>query len=422
MARWWLVALIILGAAPAAAGAWAAGGAPVLRAAGGAPVVIGAIYPTGGGQGIGGRDEFRGVSLAAEYVNMRGGLRGRRIEVWLERADSYDAAPDAVERLAAAGVTIVVGSHGSTISRPAAETASRLGVLFWETGAVGQFSMATAPGERVFRFAPTGASLGRAAVLFVQEQLVPRMKPGRAWRYAVAYVDDVYGRAVGQGAIAELRASGLPLVAALPYDLLRVNFDELAGRIKASRADVLVVASYLKDAVAMRESIVRLRVPLAVSIGTSSSYCMPDFGRLLGARAVGLFASDKPDGDIVRTDSLSPDAAHALRWARTEVRRRYGDAMSAPTLSGFAGGLALFRHVLPQARDLSATAVADTARRARAPLGSLPDGSGLAFAPQGHPDVGANLRAASVIWEWVRPGERAVVWPTAFATHPIVVR
>ena len=29
--------------------------------------------------------------------------------------------------------------------------------------------------------------------------------------------------------------------------------------------------------------------------------------------------------------------------------------------------------------------------------------------------AGANLRATSVVWEWVRPKTRAIVWPPAFA-------
>ena len=34
--------------------------------------------------------------------------------------------------------------------------------------------------------------------------------------------------------------------------------------------------------------------------------------------------------------------------------------------------------------------------------------------------VASNRAASGVIWEWVGPGTRAVVWPPAFATHPIV--
>ena len=35
-------------------------------------------------------------------------------------------------------------------------------------------------------------------------------------------------------------------------------------------------------------------------------------------------------------------------------------------------------------------------------------------------DAGANRRAAGVIWEWVAPRTRAVVWPPALATHELV--
>ena len=49
----------------------------------------------------------------------------------------------------------------------------------------------------------------------------------------------------------------------------------------------------------------------------------------------------------------------------------------------------------------------------------LANGSGVDFAPPGSVDAGSNRRAASVIWEWVAERQHAVVWPPAFATHPI---
>lgn len=383
------------------------------------PVTVGAVFPMAGGQGPGGMEEYHGVGLAAEYVNRQGGLKGRPIRLRLARADSYDAAPGAVERLAQEGITVVVGSHGSTISRPAAETASRLGIVFWETGAVGEFGMDAAGGARVFRFGPTGGALGRAAVVFVRDRLAPRLTIARPLKYAVTYVDDIYGKTVGLGAVEEVKRSGLPLAAVLPYDLARADYDDLARRIGQAGTDVLVVVAYLKDGVALRRAIVRAHVPLIATIGTSSSYCHPAFGQILGDEAVGLFASDKPDGDILRTDGLSSEAAKALLWARAVYQRRHGEAMSAAALSGFAGGLALFQHVLPRAGDLSPDAVARAALSVHLDPGMLPNGSGLAFVPPGQPDAGANAFATSVVWEWVRPRTRAVVWPPAFATHAI---
>jgi hypothetical protein len=121
-------------------------------------------------------------------------------------------------------------------------------------------------------------------------------------------------------------------------------------------------------------------------------------------------------------DRLSPQAASALRWAQAEYRRRHGAGMASPALSGFAGGVALMGHVLPAARDATPAAVAEAARSVRLPVGSLPNASGLAFGSAGSLEQGANLLATTVIWEWIRPNSRAVVWPAPFATHPIVFR
>ena len=45
-------------------------------------------------------------------------------------------------------------------------------------------------------------------------------------------------------------------------------------------------------------------MPLRAAIGTSSAFCMPAFGQLLGAASVGVFAADKPD-DAISQAALS---------------------------------------------------------------------------------------------------------------------
>jgi len=158
---------------------------------------------------------------------------------------------------------------------------------------------------------------------------------------------------------------------------------------------------------------------LITNIGTSSSYCMPAFGAALGPEAVGLFASDKLDSEYVDPAGLTPSGRVLLHRARTAYEGRYHEEMSAAALAGFSSAWALFHMVLPAAGAMTPEAAATAALQMRVPVGDLPNGSGLAFAPPGTSDPGANLRAMSVIWEWVRPGVRAVVWPQRFATAPI---
>lgn len=387
-------------------------------------LTIGAVYPTSGGQGPGGVEEFRGLTLAAALQNSQGGVHGRTIAIDLKAADSADAAPGAVAAAAADGAKVITGSYGSTISFPAAQAAYHRGLDFWETGAVGDLGMLATDvpppylGTNVFRFPPAGTVLGSSAVDFVANELKASL-PDRPLRYTVAYVNDAYGSEVGHGALDEIAKLGLTLGTGIPYDTAHADYNAMADQIAAARTDVLFVASYIDDAVSLRQAILARHVPLVANIGTSSSYCLPAFGAALGQQAVGLFASDKPDGDVLKTSNLTPEATSALQRARHEYARRWGGSMSAAALTGFAGGWALFHHVLPAAGSLTPQAIAAAARSIQLPMGALPNGSGLAFGAPGGASAGENLRALSVIWEWTAPNTRSVVWPPSYATSPI---
>lgn len=384
-------------------------------------ISIGMLYPTSGSQGVPGRQEARGVQLAMEWVNAHGGVHGRAIRLVSAAADRPEAVPSAMDALHRDGIEIAVGSHGSAMSAAAAKAATRNGMLFWETGAVGEATQpGIANGRNFFRAAPMGANLGRAAVAFIRDQVTPRLGPqGRPLRYGVAYIDDVYGRAVGAGAVEEINRSSQAFAGAFPYPAKTKDFAALAARIAAAHPDVLFVSSYVNDGVALRKEFVATHVPFVASIGTSSAYCMPEFGKRLGIDAVGLFASDKPDANVVRPDALRPATRRMLTWANDRYRDRYGASMSAPALSGFSNAYALFGRVLPRARAIVSASVAAAAVATKLPLGALPNGGGLDLAPAGAADAGENRNAISVIEEWVAPNKMEVVWPPAFATHPI---
>jgi branched-chain amino acid transport system substrate-binding protein len=382
-------------------------------------LTLGAIYPISGLQGPGGLEEANGVRLAVELANERGGVQGRPVRLQLLDVDRGDAAPRALEKLRGDGVDVVLGTYGSTISAPAAVAAQRSGMLLWETGAVGLVGTDAGAGESFFRLAPMGASLGRAAVAFVRDQLATSLGAAGPLRYAVAYVDDAYGRSVGLGAAEEARSSGQELVGTFPYSLRGLDAPALVRQIADTRPDVLFVSAYLEDGIALRKAQVSERLGLKASIGTSSSYCMPSFAHALGPAAVGLFASDKPDGREVRLDALQPEARDVLAWGRSRYRERHGEDMTPAALSGFANAWALVGHVLPVSAGPSAVAVAEAARSVKLAGGTLPNGAGLDLAGPGADDAGENRRAVSVIWQWVDATTQAVVWPPAFATRPL---
>jgi branched-chain amino acid transport system substrate-binding protein len=399
-----------------------AAGCAADRGGDGDTLTIGAIYPTSGTQGPGGVEEANGARLAVEYVNRAGGVTGKPVRLDLIDVDAGSAAPAAMEELHRRGVDVVLGTYGSTISAPAAVAAQRRGMVLWETGAVGEVSTEAGAGESFFRLAPMGAGLGRSAVAFVRDQLRPLLASGPPdLRYAVAYVDDAYGRAVGLGAVEEIERSSQTLAGTFPYDVHNLDAPGLVRDIAAARPDVLFVSAYLQDGIAIRRETVTQRVPLKASIGTSSSYCMPMFAAALGPAATGLFASDKPDAHQadLRSDALTPQAREALAWARSEYGKRFREEMTPAALSGFSNTWALVGHVLPAAGGVKPGRVAAAARSLKLSQGSLPNGAGLDLTGPGQLGAGENQGAVSVIWQWVDPKTQAVVWPPAFATRPL---
>ena len=238
-------------------------------------------------------------------------------------------------------------------------------------------------------------------------------------RFAVANVDDVYGTAVADGAVREIAARHFPFVGRFPYDARTLDAAAVVRRIAAVRPDVLFVSAYVRDGIALR----RADGPAAAAIGVEHRHLI----QLLHARlrsdvgedAVGLFASDKLDGEYVNPAGLTASGRAILDRARNAYESTFHSDMSAAALAGFSAAWALFTTVMPAASSPTPAALAAAARAVRIPMGGLPNGSGLEFAGAGSPDPGANLRAMSVIWEWVRPGVRAVVWPPRFATARI---
>jgi branched-chain amino acid transport system substrate-binding protein len=382
-------------------------------------ITVGALYPRTGPQGPGGTEELRGVQLAADWANDSTVVEGTRIKLAEVDAARAEAVPDAMESLARRGASIVLGSHGSAISAAAARVATVKKLAFFETGAVGQTAPDDSNGTNFFRLAPMGANLGRAAIDFVHDELSAKLPVHGPLRYGVAYVDDPYGRAVSQGALDAIKERGLVLAGSFPYGADAKNFAPLVSQIGAAKPDVLFSAAYVDDGVAVRKALVAAHTPLLAALGTSSSYCMQAFGDALGADAVGLFASDKPDAVDVNASALTPEGRHMLEWASKRYQAKWHQPMGAAALSGFSNAYALFVHVLPAAGNLSVPSVAKAALSVKLPQGALANGGGLDLAPPGSVDAGANRRSAGVIEEWIAPGKKATVWPPAFAEHPV---
>ena len=456
------VALTAVAILSIAVGGWRlAGGSNVIR--------IGAVFPISSNAAHLAGPELAGVQIAVDMVNADGGVRGRRVELAVRDLRSRADADKVMADLRSSGVRVVIGSYSSELSIAASEAADRAGLLYWEAGAVAD--RLTGRGlPLVFRVGASGANLGANSASFAATELAGRLgKAVGQVRVALAVADDDYANSVADAAERTAKAEGMPVVIRRSYNLTLPDWPAVMSDLKASRPDVIILASHIPDGIAFRQAMVSSGLRVGALIGSTMAECDPDFAGELGADAIGVFASDRPTAGF-RPTALLPEAGaayarFATAWAEIAAQSGgsgdasggdsygsdsygsdsyaggYGDASDAEysihgpaenataeeseeALSGFTAAWALFRHVLPGAiaapggAALDPAVVAAVARAIDLPDGSLPNGAGLRFSAS-HATLGQNERAAAVMWQWTAERTYAFVWPPTYATADV---
>jgi branched-chain amino acid transport system substrate-binding protein len=368
-------------------------------------LVLGAIYPLSGPQAPGGKAELAGVQAALKVSQAN--LRLQVID-----ATTPEAASAAVDKLVRDyRVPAILGTYGSTLSAAASARAEELKTVYWETGAVAD--PITAQRHYVFRTVATGGALGRIAVTFTHDVLMPRANVSSP-RAAVVRVNDIYGRSVGGGEQELAQTLGINVVDVIEYAPGAFDAEVIAARLAQDRIDFLWDVSYLEDGVAIWRAVLKNKVPLKAAIGTSSAFCMPEFGRRLGSDAIGVYAADKPDSDI-SASALSPSGQALLAKAKVAFG---GTTMDIPAVAGFVGGWSLFHEVMPKLnRQVTSESIRTAALNVDVPVGDSINGGGVKFAGPGALDEGQNTRAAAVVGQWQAAGVMRVIYPDAYAVR-----
>jgi branched-chain amino acid transport system substrate-binding protein len=380
-------------------------------------IKVGAVFPLTGVQAPLARHEYQGVEVARDLVNADGGVDGRPISLITRDLTAPEDAQARVDELKRAGASAVIGAYSSSLSLTASAAAQARGLLYWEAGAVAD--QLTGEGRPlVFRVGATGKNLGSLSSHFAAMVLGPRL--GRSpsqLRLALVHDDDLYPMDVAAAVRSQARAEGMTVVADVTYHTRAPDWDRVLAQLRDAHPDILLLSSYIDDGVAFRRAMLRSGLHVSALIGTTMAQCVPEFGAMMGADAIGVFASDRPPKGFNPTALNSTGKAAYDRFAAA-YRARYHEDPDEEALSGFAAAWALFHYVMPAAQrngELSASGMARAARGLNLQDGTLANGAGARFgsAPS---DMGQNLRAASVIWQWQGIRHSVTVYPPVFAT------
>src|SRR5207248_11457695 len=120
-------------------------------------------------------------------------------------------------------------------------------------------------------------------------------------------------------AAAAAASYGIKVIDRVRYSATTYDATALVTRLAGDRPDYLWDVSYLGDGVAIWRAVLAQNWRPLAAVGTSSAFCMPEFGAQLGAGAVGVYAADKPN-QAVSPNALSPAARTLLARAEAQYR------------------------------------------------------------------------------------------------------
>ncbi len=386
-------------------------------------IKIGALFPLSGQQAPLAQQEYAGVRIARDFVNADGGIAGKPIELLARDLTTREDAEARVADLEEWGAKIIIGTYSSSLSMPASQAAARHGLVYWEAGAVAD--QVTGQGlPLVFRVGATGRNLGAMSSHFTAEVLAPRLhRQPSELRMAIVQESDAYGTSVGSAARDQAVREGIRVVAMITYEAAAPEWPRVLSEIRAARPNILVLASYIPDGVSFRKAMLADDLHVDALIGSTMAECGPEFGALLGADAIGVFASDRPTAGF-NPAALNPVGRATYERFAAAYRKAHHSDPTEEAMAGFTAAWALFHEVLAGAarvHDLSPNGIARAARALDLEEGTLPNGAGLRFAST-REALGQNLRAASVIWQWQGIRQSVTVYPPVFATaEPILI-
>ena len=381
---------------------------------GAASIKIGAVFPLSGPEAPLAKQEYAGVQIARDLVNADGGVDGAPIELITRDLVFESDATSRVADLKAHGVTAILGAYSSSLSMPVSDATQAAGLLYWEAGAVAdQLTGRAYP--LVFRVGAAGSNLGSTSSHFAAQVLAPRLglKPSQL-KMAIVHNLDGYPSSVAAAVKQQAEQERIQVVANVVYDAHTPDWTSVLAQVRTAQPNILVLASYIADGVDFRRAMLKSGLRVDAFIGSTMAQCVPDFGAMLGADAIGVFAADRPPPGF-NPGALTATGKSVYDRFSAAYRREFGSEPTEEALAGFGAAWALFHYVVPHARDLSASSMAASARSLDLPAGTLANGAGMKFSTSAEA-MGQNTRAASVIWQWQGVRHSVTVYPPVFAT------
>ncbi len=384
----------------------------VNRAHAAEPVKVGVILAMSGPLATMGENLRMAYEFALKEINESGGIKslgGAKVQfIYGDHQADPKVAASEVERLIMRDkVSAVLGTFPSSVSYTATEVAERYKTPFFEPVAV--MDQITERGFKyVFRLIHPASLWGQSQINFITDLRDKRKLPIQ--KIALVYENTDQGQATAKGWRKYAEPAGLKIVLDEAYPRDQSDFTPLMLKLKQAKPDVILMVTYISDAILLQKGFKEHRIEPIAFIGSSSGHSDPSFVRQVGPLAEYLFDLTEWSSDLKHNPLVKKVADSYQAWNKDKRPMNGGAAYC------YAGAW-----VLKDAIERARSTKPDAIRKALSET-NIKEGPAtiVPFSPIQFDEKG-QAKNTTVIMVQYRDGKRQTVWPDRVkALDPVV--
>ena len=384
-----------------AAGALGAGalGFPAVLRAQAREVKVGHIHPLSGFLAFDGGLVVNGLTLAVEEINEGGGLKsmgGARIA--LSGGDTQgkvEVGMAEAERLIRDGAVAVLGPYQSPVAYAVSQLCEKERTPFVITVAVAD-NVTERGFEYTFRVQPNARAMSERALDHHAE--LAKATGVSVKSLSMLHEDGLFGTSIAGHVERHAKQLGMDLGLKVPYNFRTPDLTTEVTKVKAAKADVVIVSGYFGDALLIARTATELRLEARAVMGVSN-----------GGFSNPKFLADQPQlADLILDANYwhNPRSERAKRVMEA-YRKRFNAPMSSHSVQSYSAMMVL-RDALERAGSADRAKVREALAKTNLADHILPQG------PIRFEKTGENAGAQPVLLQ-NQNARTVVVGPTEFA-------
>lgn len=349
--------------------------------------------PLTGSQAKFGEMEKRSYELAAEEINSKGGIKGKKVILTFEDSQGKPEISRAIaEKLIdVEKQPVLFGEYSSSCSKAIAAVANERKTPYMVvTGA--DDTITQQDYKYVFRMNPPNAYYATGLISFLKEIVKPTS-------IAILYESSDFGTSGAEDMARQAQKLGIRVLLKEKYEKGSVDFKPLLSKVKLANPDVIYMVSYVMDASLLMKQIKELRIDAKLFAGGAAGFAIPEF-----------IDNAKDAAEYVVTATLwSPQVNYpgAKEFAE-KYKKRYGDYPSYHGAEAYSA-LYIIKDVLERAKNWTPEEI----RKAMKATNMI-----TAFGPIKFEDKAGyqNQNFMDTLVLQVIKGEHETIWPEKYAS------